>query len=356
MTYINPRSKILHHPDHLVQLKTTGKTLAPINVEIDLSNRCSLGCTWCHFAYTHTRGPLAGKAEKPAGHIDGGDLMDLALGERILEQLAEAGVKSVTWAGGGEPTLHPQFEDIVRHAATVGLQQGIYTHGGHIDAASAGLLRRLFTWVYVSLDECDADSYRASKGVNGFGRATDGIRHLVSALGAATIGVGFLLHQGNYRRTREMVALGQSLGVDYVQFRPTIHYSHDAPGELAENTRWMHQACARLRAHEGDSFVIVDLARFSEYRDWQGHGYATCNWSAMQTVITPNGKVWRCVNKREQPGALLGDLSNEPFISVWQRAGGPCAVDGTCRVMCRGHSANLTLDAVLAETTHGAFV
>lgn len=356
MTYIDPRHKILHHLDRLHQLKTTGKTQAPINFEIDLSNRCSLGCNWCHFAYTHTRGPLAGKAEKPAGHIDGGDLMDIALAEDILAQLAEAGVQSVTWAGGGEPTLHPEFEQIVRRAHYHGLAQGLYTHGGHIDARRAAVLKRFLTWVHVSLDECDADSYRQSKGVDGFGRATDGIRHLVNAAGEATVGIGFLLHKGNYRRTRDMVALGKSLGADYVQFRPTIHYRHDAPSELAEDTGWLYLVKDWLRAHENDPFVNVDIARFEEYRDWNGHGYATCNWSAMQTVITPNGKMWRCINKREHAGALLGDLSADSFLSIWQRMGGPCAVDSACRLMCRGHMANQTLDAILTEPKHGAFV
>ncbi len=64
MTYINPRQKVLWHTDRLHELRTTGTTSAPVNVEIDLSNRCSHGCRWCRFAYTHTRGPLAG-TEKP---------------------------------------------------------------------------------------------------------------------------------------------------------------------------------------------------------------------------------------------------------------------------------------------------
>lgn len=44
-------------PGELSRIGETGKTKAPVNVEIDLSNRCSHGCAWCHFAYTHTKGP-----------------------------------------------------------------------------------------------------------------------------------------------------------------------------------------------------------------------------------------------------------------------------------------------------------
>jgi DNA repair photolyase len=68
-SYINPRSKLLYHVDKLDQIRRTGTTTAPVNVEIDLSNRCSHGCSWCHASFTHTRGPLAGSA-KPDGMLD----------------------------------------------------------------------------------------------------------------------------------------------------------------------------------------------------------------------------------------------------------------------------------------------
>lgn len=355
MSYIDPRNKTLWHTDRLAQLRATGKTSAPVNVEIDLSNRCSLGCEWCHFAYTHTRGPLAG-AQKPPGHIDGGDLMTYRLAERILVQLQAAGVKSVTWTGGGEPTLHPQFEDVIALASSCGLEQGLYTHGGHITPERAMLLKRVCTWVYVSLDECDAESYRAHKGANRFIAACDGVRMLAQVDGAATIGVGFLVHSGNWRRLADMHTLGRELGADYIQFRPTIEYAQDNPSAPAEDTGWMDDAIAALRKYEEDPFVSVDIPRFKQYRDWQGHGYRTCNWSALQTVITPNGKVWTCVNKRERSDALLGDLSCESFAQVWDRVGMPCAVNESCRIMCRGHVANLTLEHVLRRPEHENFI
>lgn len=353
--YIDPRHKVLYHTADLHLLQVYGRIPAPINVEIDLSNRCSLGCEWCHFSHTHTRGPLARKA-KPGGYEHTGDLLDVGLVENILGQLAEAGVKSATWAGGGEPTLHPMFEHIVRCAAHNGLQQGMYTHGGHIDAKRASLLKQLFTWVYVSLDEPDAEQYRHSKHADGFDRATAGIYHLVNAAGNATIGVGFLLHADNYTDISRMVELGNRLDVDYMQFRPTVRYRHDRPGVLDEDTGWVDKALDHLRMYEMEPNVMIDIARFEEYRDWTGHSYSTCNWTAFQTVVTPDGRLWRCLNKRGVASALMGDLNTEPFISIWQRTSGACQVDDKCRVMCRGHLANRTLDAVLSKPKHEAFI
>lgn len=356
MSYINPRSKVLFHSDRINELRTIGNTSAPVNVEIDLSNRCSHGCSWCHFAYTHTRGPLAGKRDKPDGHIDGGDLMDDKLIGGIIRQLHMQGVKSVTWTGGGEPTLHPKFKEAVGFTNYIGLDQGLYTHGGHITPELAEILKRRLTFVYVSLDECTAEDFAKSKGVNRFANVLAGIKNLVAAEGNATIGVGFLLHRGNYNKVDDMVALGESLGADYVQFRPIINYEQAAPNQLVEDVQWINGAINNLRKHAGNPKVVTDTWRFEMYRDWNGHNYKTCNWSAMQTVITPNGKVWRCTNKREHPDALLGDLTVDDFQTIWQRSGGPCQVNDGCRVMCRGHIGNITLDAVLTEPLHPNFI
>lgn len=355
MAYIDPATKLFYHSKHIDAIRD-GQLLPPVNVEVDLSNRCSLGCSWCHFAYTHTRGPLAGKREKPEGAVLGGDLMSLDLAKSMLLQFAEFGVKSVTWTGGGEPTLHPNFSEIIDFAFDLGIEQGLYTHGGHVSPELAKLLKQKLKWVYVSLDEVDPYSYKQSKGVSGYDRAFLGIANLVAAEGPATIGIGYLIHTGNVYDIDRMVGLGLNLKVDYVQFRPTILYSQAAPNKVDGDTAWVDLAVRNLKKWENNKFVICDVGRFNDYKNWGGHTYANCYWSALQTVVTPNGLVWRCVNKREHPDAILGDLNNESFANIWSRIGGACAVDSDCRVMCRGHVANVALDKAMNPPAHVNFI
>lgn len=353
--FISPQVKLFSHLLTLDAIKR-GERPAPVNVELFLSNRCGHGCQWCHYAYTHTRGPLAGKVDKPQGAIPSGDLMDEQLAVQIIAQLREAGVKSLTFSGGGEPTQHPYFDGIISNAVWQGLEVGLYTHGGNLNPERAALLKEMATWVYISLDECTAEAFKERKGVNRFDKVIEGICNLVKAEGNATIGLGFLLHKDNWRDTHKMVSLARSLRVNYVQFRPTVLYAQDNPGEPAENTAWISNAVAHLGAYQMDKFVIADLDRFKMYRDWDGHGYQTCYGSALQTVISPNGMVWRCTNKTEHPSALLGDLTQESFAELWARSGGACQVDGECRLLCRQHISNLSLQTIMAEAPHSNFI
>lgn len=84
MTYIAPRAKVLKHLDRLARWQR-GERPAPVTLEWDLSNRCPYGCQGCHFAYTHTKGPLTRLPRAlPMLHDQGGDLADPALVMRVL--------------------------------------------------------------------------------------------------------------------------------------------------------------------------------------------------------------------------------------------------------------------------------
>jgi MoaA/NifB/PqqE/SkfB family radical SAM enzyme len=349
--FIDPTGKLLHHVDRIAEIKAGGKP-APVNVEIDPSNRCNLGCAGCHFAYTHTRGPLAG-SKRGAGVGGSGDILDADMITHALLDMKVFGVRSVTWSGGGEPTIHPDFDYLVESCP---MPQGIYTNGTLINPRRAALMKKRMEWVYISLDRHDRGSYREYKRTDGFDQAVAGIRNLVAADGSATIGVGFLLSEQNVDYIPDMVRMRRFLGVDYVQFRPEINYNVDSPQSNPGNTGWVARAIEKLREVENRESVIVDLERFDMYRRWLIHPYKTCYWVQMQTVITPDGSVWQCCNRRGFDESKLGNLHEEPFALIWTRSKAH-TVNERCRVMCRGHIPNLTLDEIMREPSgHDLFV
>lgn len=352
MKYITP-DKIFSHLDR-VQGWRNGEKPAPITIEWDLSNRCSRGCADCHFAYTHTRGPLAGH-DKPAGATSGGDLADAGMVMRALAEVTQAGVQGVVWTGGGEPTLHPQFEQIVTEAARLGLDQGMYTHGGHIDYKRACLIRRHFTWVVISLDRATEDSYRAYKG-RGFSQSCAGVRNLAAADGDCTIGVSFLLDESSWQDAPEMLALARTLGASYTTFRPMILFDQTAPAMPTDDRTWITHALPMLRELAAYGDVECDPRRFIEYRDWHGRSYSVCRGIRYNTTITPDGRVWVCPNRREFPNSSIGDLSRESFADIWARHPGQWTDFADCRAMCRLHLLNETLDAIETPHAHRAFV
>lgn len=348
MQYTNYERKLWFHVDRIAGV-FSGAVHPPINVEIDLSNRCSLGCQDCHFAYTHTKGPLAVvNKDEPLG-----DLMDYGLARRIIQDLAAAGVRSITWTGGGEPTLHPHFRSVIAMASVATVHQGLYTSGVHVDGHLADKLADSMEWVYVSLDCADAPTYKKEKRVDRFEAATNSVR-LMAKAGVPVVGVGFLVHEKNWTRMLDMAVLAADLGGSYVQFRPAIHFHPDRPNWPTSKRKWLKHMAEIVLPDVGIP-VEFDRRRFRHLADWKGHGYSECFWSGLQTVISPNGQVWTCCNKRGFDGHCIGDLSKERFQEVWSRR--PIAkVDDQCRVMCRGHLPNTVLHQIAMPVKHGNFV
>jgi GTP 3',8-cyclase len=364
VSFIDSRSKVLRYVDRLSTWREGGKP-GPVTVEWDLSNRCSLGCQDCHFAHTHTKGPWVAKTRHLPMAYDGtGDLADTELALNVLPDLYRAGVKGIVWSGGGEPTLHPDWQRIVAKAAGIGLQQGMYTLGGHLTEQSATFLGEKASWVVVSLDAPDPHTYAKEKGVPEarFEAACQGIRWLSAVRrrrvlkSGAVVGVSFLLHDGNWQRTGVMLGLARELGATYATFRPAIRFNAHRPSTTDDNRSWVTQALWTLQRLSEEADVEIDVDRFLQYRDWQGHGYVTCYGIRVNATITPDGRVWICPNRRGMPGSCLGDLRTESFRALWARHPASFQVNEQCRVMCRLHPINEVLHAIESPQQHEAFV
>lgn len=354
MSFIDPRAKVLRHIDRIAAWDR-GETPAPVTVEWDLSNRCVLGCVDCHFAHTHVRGPWAMKPRTLPMAFEGtGDLADTGLVMRTLDDLHSAEVRSIVWSGGGEPTTHPDWLDIVKYAAMRGFEQGMYTCGGLLTAASASALASMASWVVVSLDAADAETYAAEKGVpaSRFLSACSGLTALIGS--KATVGASFLLHADNWQRADEMLTLGRHLGAHYVTFRPAIQTAQDRPSVPTGDRSWVLQAMPALVALSNAADVELDVDRFLAYAAWTDHGYSQCHGVQLNTTITPDGRVWVCPQRRGV--SALGDLRRESFVDIWARHPRTFTVDAGCRAMCRLHPVNETLAALRTPREHEAFV
>ena len=94
----------------------------PQHVVIDLTNRCNSNCIACW-----TGSPLLrDKAPAPAWFEQ---QLPGPLVHTLLRDLAAMGCEMVRFTGGGEPLMHPEFEDLVQSAAGHGLLCHVTSNG-----------------------------------------------------------------------------------------------------------------------------------------------------------------------------------------------------------------------------------
>ncbi|MBI4867616.1 MAG: radical SAM protein [Candidatus Wallbacteria bacterium] len=93
----------------------------PKILEIDMTNDCNLSCAgcWCH---SHLMGDrrFSGAFKR--------HFMPLDTIRRLIDDAAAMGTKRVQLAGSGEPFMHPQIWEVIRHVKSKGLELAIITN------------------------------------------------------------------------------------------------------------------------------------------------------------------------------------------------------------------------------------
>jgi radical SAM protein with 4Fe4S-binding SPASM domain len=108
---------------------------APLYVWIELTRRCNLSCPHCYI-----EGGAARDNEMPTAEF-----------VRLLDEMAEMGVWGVVLTGG-EPTLHPDFAQLVNYARSLGFLVGVATHGMFLSEKLLDQLPRDGVIISVSMD------------------------------------------------------------------------------------------------------------------------------------------------------------------------------------------------------------
>jgi MoaA/NifB/PqqE/SkfB family radical SAM enzyme len=119
---------------------------------VELTNRCNLRCAHC-FEDRH-----AGTGDLPYRLI-----------RQLLMQAASCGVAHVSFTGG-EPTLHRDFDSVIRDVADAGCTFSFVSNGSTFHRIYPWLVehRRSFTGVTFSLDGATADTHDTLRGAGSY--------------------------------------------------------------------------------------------------------------------------------------------------------------------------------------------
>jgi MoaA/NifB/PqqE/SkfB family radical SAM enzyme len=178
----------------------------PLHLELDISDRCNVDCYFCNAMDVRT------KENVPFERVT-----------QILDDAVSTGLRSVRFAGGGDPLFHRNIEQVIDYVHSKGLVVDNITSNalglshGVAEKMVAGRTRE----IVVSLNAADADDYARMMQVKPaiFDKVVANVEQLVTLRGESEhpcIVVQFLLDRHNYHRVAEMYALGRRIGADVI--------------------------------------------------------------------------------------------------------------------------------------------
>lgn len=327
--------KILHHFERLKNLAKR-EDIAPVTIEIDPVAYCNHRCAWCVDPHHHS----AQMTESFFNNL---------ISELTNFQVNNHKILGIVFKGGGEPTLHPVFEQMVTQTSNLGFAVGLVTNGSQL-TKWANVLGERAAYVRVSIDGPTPASHKQIHGANDFATIVEGIKQLVTARGTKRhplIGLTFTMDKNNVHLAAYAVALGENLGVDYILMRPPFFEEVGRPATMtiaeAQLVRKELRDCA-LR-YKGKMQILVGnwsgdaeqqlqeqskIVEGSGRRDLQiksnipiEHQTQRCLASPLLAVITADGFLYGCCNLRGLAEWNFGQLDYDrgiTFYSLWHGA------------------------------------
>lgn len=244
---------------------------------------------------------------------------DLTLQEiyKVLDDLYNCGVMAVSFSGG-EPLLHPQFEDITHYAKSKGFSLAVGTNGKIITEKMAKQIKKWgFDHVQISLDGCNAKTHDGFRGVSGmFDSAINAIKLLLEE--NIVTNVCMTPNKYNYKEFEETIVLCHELGVNGFNLSQFVPIGRGTEQLDLEPNEWKrileiwyyyknkYKDTMNFFAHEAQE-ILVDSTLY------EVKGFVGCQAGSANACIQSDGTVLPCV----MVDYSLGNVKQTPFSEIW---------------------------------------
>ena len=211
--------KFIHWHEQVDSWKK-GELVYPRLLQLDPVAGCNHSCPFCTYR--------AQSDDDANANFDESDMISYDDIVRILDDSKGMGIRAVELTGGGEPSLHPQFVEILSEIKRRGFKTGLITNGtGRSFQRRLGELVDVLKdaeWVRFSINGGETTHRLVHRGrKNDYEVVLTSVAAMCKAKSSHTkVGVSFILWDQNYRDIESSVATAQHLGCDYIRFAPAL--------------------------------------------------------------------------------------------------------------------------------------
>lgn len=298
--------KLIYHLERVYRW-FRGEDIYPVYMEISPYGGCNHRCIFCALDYLEY---------KPV-------YLDTKVLKGFLKDIALRGVKSIMFAGEGEPLLHRDISELITYAKDRGLDVAITTNGVLL---SKDILDEVFphlSWLRISLNAGTARTYsyihrtRAGDFDGVIGNIKKAVKLKKEKNSPCIIGVQFLLLNENYKEVSILAGLLKSIGVDYLIVKPYSQHPRSfnrLKGQL--NYEKFLSLEEQLKRYEERGFKIIfrkgTMARLGEKRP-----YKKCLGLPFWAYLSSHGELYACSVFLGDERFCYGNISRESFEKVW---------------------------------------
>jgi MoaA/NifB/PqqE/SkfB family radical SAM enzyme len=292
---------------------------SPISINLDLTSACNFSCPFC----------------VDSKLINAGKNLAMEEVKKTINTLHSHGLLSIILIGGGEPTLHKDFGEIVRYIKSKRLQIGIVTNGSRLEKIEAVVEElKEKDWIRISIDAAGEGVFKElhlPKTQVTLSRILEKAKKVKKKNPVVSLGYSFVVVwegveingkrlRPNMEEMARSVELAKEFSFDYISFKPCLVRLNESQREtLLKNVGKTNEeeiidqirvALQEAKRFAGDQVKILESsnlkAMLNRETDQIKRQPKRCHMQFFRTVVTPFG-IFHCPAFRGVEEARIGE-------------------------------------------------
>ena len=294
--------KLYYHYDRVCEFLKTGDCY-PIYMEVSPVGSCNHRCVFCAYDYI-------GYPNRK---------LDKNVFFKFIDEVSKAGLKSMLFAGEGEPLLHPQIGEFINYTKSKNIDVGLFTNGELLDKKLNENILKDLTFIRFSVNGGDRETYKNIHKKDVFDRVIENLNYCAKLKKEnnldVTIGIQFVLLPENIDSIKNLVYLVKDIGIDYLSIKPFVLQNEAQFYRQKEFKEDLNSLFKELENYSTDTFRVI--ARVNAFENYGKRDYDKCYGCNFITALNSAGDIATCLPYWDKEEFVYGNIYKNSFKEIW---------------------------------------
>ncbi len=286
-----------------------GKNIFPIYLEISTSGSCNHRCTYCALDFMGYQPRFLAT-----------DIL-----KKRLSEMGSLGIKSIMYAGEGEPLLHKDIAIIINHTKKVDIDVAVTTNGVLLNKDLVESTLGNISWVKISINGATKETYKKIHRSNpdDFDKVIKNVSYAVKFRRRkgykCALGMQLLLLPENSKEVKALAEIARDIGLDYLVVKPYSQHPLSRTNKYRDIKYSKYLELAdQVKALNTDTFNVIFRANTMKKWDQGVRNYKHCYALPFWSYIDAGGNVWGCSVYLGKKEFLCGNIYQSKFKEIWE--------------------------------------